>query len=600
MKHKKILSWAALLGLLLEAVSGAAAAPACGDGVCEQQTVHLLVGEAKTVAHNGQRFALRLESVFSSAAGEKALLAVNGQRFQVSARRAYTLAGLPVHVVLVHRYPEDSSGGVNSVVLWVGSENPATCRRDCYNACTDSDGGFNDSERGYAASGAFGAFDCCVDPATNRCLYNRDMRWLSENLCNGTALETRRIECPNGCLNGACLAERRFRTEKLAVSGTRIVRERDGVPVALYGASTADAAAWDRDAGLDALKENLAFMARWGMNIVRLPIHPGFWRQTGPEKQLDYIRQVAAWADELGMYVIVDWHGVGNVVTGQTTDNKMYQTTLEETRDFWQRVSARFRDTPNLLYDIFNEPDWITWPEWKHAAETIIHDIRSQGDTRIVLVGGLLKAYDLREAVADPVQAENVAYGVHPWPSKAQWVPWEDAFGAPSQALPVLVTEWGYQEDGPPGIQGTYEGYGYPLLAYLQEKGLSWLAWVWYPTWRPPLVRDWDTGSPTAFGEKVRCFFENQLAPCPPPSANVTGNSKKKIGERGKKPPAVKPAPAPPKKRFKSFKTARPSTRTVRRPVQWRPTPRGWEKQEKPVVRLFSRALQRLCTAPAR
>jgi endoglucanase len=51
----------------------------------------------------------------------------------------------------------------------------------------------------------------------------------------------------------------------------------------------------------------------WGSNIIRLPVHPTTWRKRGAEEYLDILDKGVAWAKELGMYVIIDWHSIGNL-----------------------------------------------------------------------------------------------------------------------------------------------------------------------------------------------------------------------------------------------------------------------------------------------
>ncbi len=42
---------------------------------------------------------------------------------------------------------------------------------------------------------------------------------------------------------------------------------------------------------------------------------------------------------------------------------------------------------PNVIYEIFNEPDYETWPEVKAYSEEVIKTIRAIDPDNIILVG---------------------------------------------------------------------------------------------------------------------------------------------------------------------------------------------------------------------
>jgi hypothetical protein len=55
-------------------------------------------------------------------------------------------------------------------------------------------------------------------------------------------------------------------------------------------------------------------MARsWGANVVRIPVHPAAWHIHGKKEYLKLLDQGVEWAKEEGLYVIIDWHSIGNL-----------------------------------------------------------------------------------------------------------------------------------------------------------------------------------------------------------------------------------------------------------------------------------------------
>ena len=52
--------------------------------------------------------------------------------------------------------------------------------------------------------------------------------------------------------------------------------------------------------------------------------------------------QAVEWSTDLGMYVMIDWHSIGNLVTGVYQD-PMYDTNREETFSFWRAMSRHYK-----------------------------------------------------------------------------------------------------------------------------------------------------------------------------------------------------------------------------------------------------------------
>lgn len=97
-----------------------------------------------------------------------------------------------------------------------------------------------------------------------------------------------------------------------------------------------------------------------GANIVRIPVHPDLF-----VKDKDYIDKyivpAVTWTNELGLYAIIDLHYIGNIVTGE--GDQMPKISMDSNvlaREFWIKISSLFKDTPNVIFEICNEPTSIT------------------------------------------------------------------------------------------------------------------------------------------------------------------------------------------------------------------------------------------------
>ena len=74
-------------------------------------------------------------------------------------------------------------------------------------------------------------------------------------------------------------------------------------------------------------------MAQWGANIVRFAIHPSWLNEMGWERAFELYDQGIEWARERELYVIIDWHSIGNL-REEKFQNEMYNTTFDETIRF--------------------------------------------------------------------------------------------------------------------------------------------------------------------------------------------------------------------------------------------------------------------------
>jgi endoglucanase len=262
-------------------------------------------------------------------------------------------------------------------------------------------------------------------------------------------------------------------------------------------------------------KSHFAKVKEMGATIVRIPVHPIAWRERTPAKYLALLDQAVAWCTELGMYVIIDWHSIGNLKMGLFQD-PMYRTSEQETYEFWRTIARHFKGhhTP-AFYELFNEPTLFNgelgrmpWSEWKTINENMISLIRAFDREKIILVAGLDWAYDLTPLLVDPIDAEGIGYVSHPYPHKRTkpYEPkWEENFGFAANRYPVVVTEFGFTL-GKEGIADNGE-YGTAIISYMEAKGISWVGWVFDPEWYPRLFESWETYKLTESGE----FFKHAL-----------------------------------------------------------------------------------------
>ncbi|RED94097.1 glycoside hydrolase family 5 protein [Marinoscillum furvescens] len=305
---------------------------------------------------------------------------------------------------------------------------------------------------------------------------------------------------------------------RLSISGNQFVDE-SGQTVVLRGVSTSDPDKLEKEGHWDA--GYFDEIKRWGANVVRFPVHPRAWQARGAEAYLQLLDEGVRLCTERSLYVIIDWHSIGNLQS-ELFFKPGYETTRKETFTFWQTIAQRYGDNPTVaFYELFNEPTTnggklgiANWEGWKALNEEMITIIRSHGATGIPLVAGFNWAYDLTAAYENPIDRQGIGYVSHPYPQKRPQ-PWENAWtedwGLIKEKYPVILTEIGFSLANEKGAHIPVisdETYGEAITTYCDEREISYVAWVFDPLWSPMLFSDWDY-TPTTQGAFFKRHFES-------------------------------------------------------------------------------------------
>ena len=298
---------------------------------------------------------------------------------------------------------------------------------------------------------------------------------------------------------------------RIRVEGNRFVGP-DGKPILFRGVSIGDPDKIEHEGHWN--KHHFEELKEMGATLVRIPVHPIAWRERTPQGYFKLLDQAVEWCTELGIYVDIDWHTIGNVQM-ELFQDPMYDTTRKETFQFWRLIAQHYRGNSTIaFYELFNEPTLYrgqlgttSWSEWKKFNEDAIGLIRAFDTNTIPLVAGFDWAYDLTPLNIEPIQAERIGYVTHPYANKRPkpWEPkWEEDFGFAAGRYPIIATEIGFSVR-----KGTVlkdDDYGPLIVNYLEGKGISWVAWCFDPEWGPTLLHSWDydlTGSGEFFKEAM-------------------------------------------------------------------------------------------------
>lgn len=273
---------------------------------------------------------------------------------------------------------------------------------------------------------------------------------------------------------------------RLSVKGNHII-DSSGETVLLKGLMAPDPQKLDYEDDFTEAYYKKIFEA--GGNVIRIPVHPDRWIQD-EDYFWRYLDPIVSWAGENNIYVIIDLHFIGNIVTGAGNEMPdIKEKPKELALDFWIQTASYFKEVPNVIFEICNEPAQITYGEWSKCADEIVAAIRQTGAEQLIIIGGIDYSYDLSWVEETPIKDDNIAYTSHIYPVKKDW---DYNFGDISKKYPVIITEWGFMDENryrtaQQYLVGDVNSFGEPFLEYLKEKGIGWVA-CWYDDgWEPPL-----------------------------------------------------------------------------------------------------------------
>ena len=304
---------------------------------------------------------------------------------------------------------------------------------------------------------------------------------------------------------------------KIKVEGKNIVTE-NGEVLRLKGVSFSDPDKLEKNGQWN--KRYFQEAKNWGCNVVRFAVHPTALNNRGWEAYFDLVDTGVKLATELEMYVIIDWHSIGNLNT-EKFSNKKYITSMDETVKFWKTVAQKYKGNSTVaVYELFNEPTneggnlgELSWNTWKPTLEKIIDEITKIDNEKIFLVAGMNWGYFLDEVLENPVARKNVAYCSHPYPQKREkpWeLQWEKDWGSVADKYPIIATEFGFMGANERGAHIpciSDESYGEAIMNYFDKKGISYTVWCFDPNWPPTLITDWNF-TPSRQGK----FFKEVLS----------------------------------------------------------------------------------------
>ncbi|MBY9008357.1 MAG: glycoside hydrolase family 5 protein [Candidatus Lokiarchaeota archaeon] len=180
----------------------------------------------------------------------------------------------------------------------------------------------------------------------------------------------------------------------------------------------------------------------WGFNTIRLAVDFSFLFTLSENNadslspipsNFEYLDHIVSWAEELGLYLIIDLHKAPghSFESSELHKNRIWKQNSPFQDIFlriWTHIAQRYHTYENALFDILNEPVAPTAEDWNYLAEKTVKKIRLHTKTNWIVIEsnlwGKCKTFPQLRKFDD----ENIIYSFHFYEpmsvthQKAEWL----------------------------------------------------------------------------------------------------------------------------------------------------------------------------------
>ena len=174
---------------------------------------------------------------------------------------------------------------------------------------------------------------------------------------------------------------------------------------------------------------------KWNNNVIKVGLNSTESGQAGiytDEARMQEMYQIIDDAISLDMYVIVIFWSGNNL-----TDNVQ-----NEAIDYFTQIASRYKDVPNLIYEIANEPT-NTWDEIKSYANVLIDTIRSISSNSLIISSVMGNCGFFDNVIESLLEHDNVMYAAHIYlGGQGLGGNAQSMSTAALNGVPIFVSEW--------------------------------------------------------------------------------------------------------------------------------------------------------------
>jgi len=186
----------------------------------------------------------------------------------------------------------------------------------------------------------------------------------------------------------------------------------------------------------------------------------GYLKDSADSKEK--IEAVINGAIDAGIYAIIDWHS-HNIQT-------------KEAKGFFTEMATKYGKYPNVIYEIFNEPDQESWKEVKAYSEEVIAAIRAVDPDNVILVGNPHWDQDVHLVADDPLQHQtNIMYTLHFYAATHKDELRKRGDYALRKGIPIFISESAGMEASGNGALNDEEWQRW--IDWAERNKISWITW---------------------------------------------------------------------------------------------------------------------------
>jgi endoglucanase len=267
-------------------------------------------------------------------------------------------------------------------------------------------------------------------------------------------------------------------------------------------------------------EQSITTMTSWHIDAVRIPLNEDCWlginRSRSSYSSARYRTMIRQYVDRLnqaGLYVILDLHW--NAPGSERATGQQRMADLDHAPAFWSSVARVFKTDPAVAFDLYNEPNGISWQCWRDGCvlpegwraagmQMLVDAVRATGARQPIIATGLNWGNDLgswlRYRPHDPANQLVAGLHVYNFNSCVTVACWNSEVKPVARKVPVVAAELGEADCSHEFISR--------FMNWADSAGVSYLAWSWNPSGcrSPALIRSWG-GQATAYGEGLRAHL---------------------------------------------------------------------------------------------
>lgn len=253
----------------------------------------------------------------------------------------------------------------------------------------------------------------------------------------------------------------------LHVAGSKLM-DASGNVIQLKGVSTHGIGKYPQYVNKDAFR---TLRDDWNVNVVRIALYTeedgGYCTGGDKEALKQLVKDGVAYATELGLYVIIDWHILGDGDPNRHKGDAIL---------FFDEMSELYGDYDNVIYEICNEPNNAPWQSTiRPYAEELISVIRKNSEDAVILVGTNTWSQDVDQVISSPLDDKNVMYVCHFYAATHKESLRARVNAAISAGIPIFISECSICEAS--GNGNIDYSSAEEWMSFINENDISYIEW---------------------------------------------------------------------------------------------------------------------------